>query len=200
MKIFQSVRRDLAFFGINANQSWMHKSPFNTKNQIAMSIFCLFLFLNGVNFTYANSFEEYINCIYIVTALAGTVLCFATLMWESAKWFEFMESVENIFNKSEYQLEFITTIKIAFIKLMKFIFKELKNPSSKIACTSANKQAEKWTGIVQFIVAKIAPQFTMLPKFIVSICLYFTTVDSSSHMDTLALPLPMWLVCDFIHF
>lgn len=103
MKIFQSVRKDLAFFGINANKSWKRKSSFNTKNQIAMTIFCLFLFLNCINFTHVNSFEEYINCIYIVTALAGTVLCFATLMYESAKWFEFMESVENIFNKSEYK-------------------------------------------------------------------------------------------------
>lgn len=101
MKIFKSVRMDLAFFGINADQSWPHKSLFNTKNQIAMSIFCLFLFSNCVHITYASSFEEYINCIYIVSALAGTVLCFATLMWESAKWFAFIENFENIFNKSE---------------------------------------------------------------------------------------------------
>lgn len=101
MKIFQSVRRDLAFFGITADQSWLHKTPFNTKNRIAMSIFCLFLFSNCIYSTHAKSFEEYINCIYIVTALAGTVICFATLIWQAAKWFEFIESVENIFNKSE---------------------------------------------------------------------------------------------------
>lgn len=110
MIIFQSVRRDLAFFGINAHQTWIHKSPFNTKNQIAMSIFCLFLFLNCINFTYAKSFEEYINCIYICSALTGTVLCFATLMWESTKWFEFIENVENMLNKSECNLKLIKLI------------------------------------------------------------------------------------------
>lgn len=72
---------------------------------------------------------------------------------------------------------------------MKFIFEELKNTSLKIGCTSANRRAETWTGIIQFIVAKIAPQFTMLPKFILSICVYFTSLDS-----TLTLPLPMWFV------
>lgn len=194
MKIFTSVRKDLAFFGINANQSRPHKSPFNTKNQIAMSIFCLFLFSNCVHITYANSFEEYINCIYIVTALAGTVLCFATLMWESAKWFAFIESVENIINKSEcYTLEPMEVIKIAINKSIKLLFsKELKNPSSVTACTCANRQAEIWAATIQLMVAKIAPQFTMLPKFILSIFVYFTTIDSESHTDTLALPLPMW--------
>lgn len=194
MKIFKSVRRDLAFFGINANQSRPHKSPFNTKNQIAMSVFCLFLFSNCVHITYASSFEEYINCIYIVTALAGTVLCFATLMWESAKWFEFIESVEHIFNKSEcYKSKPIKLFRIAINKSMKLLFsKELKNPSSIAAVTCANRQAEIWTEIIQLMVAKIAPQFTMLPKFMLSIFVYFTTVDLSSQADTLALPLPMW--------
>lgn len=192
MKIFKSVRKDLAFFGINANQSWPHKSPFNTQNRIAMAIFCLFLFSNFVHITYVSSFEEYINCIYIVTALAGTILCFATLMWESAKWFAFIESVENILNKSEcYELEPIITIKIGFNKSIKlFFFEELKNPSSVMACTYANRQAEMWTGIIQLMVAKIAPQFTMLPKFVLSIFVYFTTVDSTPQQ--LALPLPMW--------
>lgn len=112
MKIFQSVRRDLAFFGINPNQSWMHSSPFNRKNQTAMLIFCLFLFSNCIYFTHAKTFEEYINCIYIVTALSGTVICFATLMWQASKWFEFIDNVENIINKSEYKfLKFVELTK-----------------------------------------------------------------------------------------
>lgn len=81
----------------------------------------------------------------------------------------------------------------------KFLFEELKNPISKIACTRANQRAETWTTVIQFIVAKIAPQFTMLPKFIMSLLVYSTTLDSSSRTDTLTLPLPMWLVHTFIH-
>lgn len=75
---------------------------------------------------------------------------------------------------------------------MKFKFEEMKNPSSEVACNEANRQAKKWTGIIQFMVAKIAPQFSILPKFILSISAYFKTVDSSSEMDTFALPIPMW--------
>lgn len=101
MKIFKSVRRDLAFFGIISSPTWMQTNPFNKKNQIAMTIFCSFLFSNCVYIEHAKSFEEYINCIYIVTALSGTVLCFATLMSQAAKWFEFIENVESIFNRSK---------------------------------------------------------------------------------------------------
>lgn len=74
-------------------------------------------------------------------------------------------------------------------------FVELKNPLSRIACKDANRLAEKWTEIIQIMVAKIAPQFTMLPKFIVSISIYFKTIDwSSQMMDAFALPIPMWFV------
>lgn len=103
MIVFQTVRCDLAFFGISATHSWANsKSPFNQKNLTALSIFGLFLLLNSVHVTRAETYEEYINCVYTVTALSGTVLCFLTLVWQASEWFAYIDSVESVFNKSEH--------------------------------------------------------------------------------------------------
>lgn len=67
----------------------------------------------------------------------------------------------------------------------------MKYPALKSSYIENNQQIEKWSEIIYLIVAKMTPIAFILPKFIVSIFIYFTT---NLENDAFELPLPMWYV------
>lgn len=71
---------------------------------------------------------------------------------------------------------------------MKFFSVELEFPETKAMSINTNLQVEKWSGFIHSLILKILCPAFMLPKFFVSLFVYFTT-DTGN--DTLELPFPM---------
>lgn len=105
MKIFQSTQKNYLFLGISPIQS-NQKHLFNARNT-AFSI----MFKTSVSFCFvylihvARTFGEYLQCAYIMLALMSGTCAFITIIWKMAKLFEFIDSLEEIVNKSECRLD-----------------------------------------------------------------------------------------------
>lgn len=65
----------------------------------------------------------------------------------------------------------------------------MQNPESNGIFSKANQQVEKMSKIIFYVVIKILVHCFMMPRFIISFFIYFTT---KSVNDTLELPIPMW--------
>lgn len=70
-----------------------------------------------------------------------------------------------------------------------FIFQGLQNEASKAIYVEVNDRIEKWSQIVHFVLVNVSIPFLILPKYLVSFYLYYTT-DMGN--DAFELPLPMW--------
>lgn len=73
------------------------------------------------------------------------------------------------------------------IKFQNFL--GLSNPISKLIYEKVNKKVEKHTGILHFALLKVTVLATMMPSFILSYLVYFTTNSGS---DAFQLAFPMW--------
>ncbi|XP_055297011.1 putative odorant receptor 71a [Sitodiplosis mosellana] len=70
----------------------------------------------------------------------------------------------------------------------------LEDPKSAAIYANVNEKVETWTEITYFALVKLSIPGIMLPKFIISFYLYFSTTLGE---DTFSLPFPMWLPFDW---
>lgn len=69
----------------------------------------------------------------------------------------------------------------------------LSYPKSKKHFHKTNRQVEKCSEIIYFIISKVSPPVYVLPKAFFSLFIYFTT---DKKQDAFMLPLPTWFVHD----
>lgn len=101
MKIFQSIEDNLAILGISSYQS-IQVQPFNTRNVTTLLVFGLSVISNCVFlFHVADSFMEYTKCVYVVSTLITSFICFAHLVLKMPKLFEFIKNFEQIVEESK---------------------------------------------------------------------------------------------------
>lgn len=70
-----------------------------------------------------------------------------------------------------------------------YIYLGLEYPEWETTYVQINEKIEKWSEIIHFVIAKLTPLCLILPKFIVSLSIYFTIVSETVELE---LPLPMW--------
>lgn len=78
---------------------------------------------------------------------------------------------------------------MSYKRILLIIILGLKYPSSKAIYSKSNQQAEKLCQIIHFAFTKVTIHCTMLPKFITSFVVYFTT---DLGREAFELPLLMW--------
>lgn len=100
MKIFKSVRVYFRMLGVDADHS-IQSNPFNAKNLLVFIVFILSIISNFVYIlNYANSFEEYTNCINTVSTVFIGITVFGILVWKMRELFEFIQCLENAIQNS----------------------------------------------------------------------------------------------------
>lgn len=187
MKLFNTFKANYAILGITAYQS-LQPYPFNIKILMTFLMFSLSTTSHLVyTFYVANTFTEYTECITTTSGSFIISLCFATMVFKMTTLFEFIAKIEELVTMSRSTFIRFIVNKSNQIKYI-FLGSQISQLSKALFC-NASKIIEKSNGIISFVSVKIVLQCLMLPKFIVSSIVYFTT-DLGS--DSLVLPIPMW--------
>lgn len=102
MEIFKSNQKFLVTLGITRHQA-MQTQPFNAKISLQLFIFCLpVISFSGYFIFEANSFKEYTESIYFISAVAGVGLKFLMFALNSEQFFNFVDSWGKCTEESEY--------------------------------------------------------------------------------------------------
>lgn len=97
MKLFQIVRKDFEFLGIDVN-----RSQFSGKSSTVYLVHCTGITSNIVFFIVnANSFLEYTQCIFVIITLIFLIATFTALLSQKGKLFELMAGIEKYVDESE---------------------------------------------------------------------------------------------------
>lgn len=108
MKVFVVFQRKCSSLGIYLGSECTPKNSINFKNR-----FILFVLICGIIscclqlFYVANSFKDFINSIYTISALLTCTICFSTLIWKMSLLSKYLEKLEKIINKSESVFNFV---------------------------------------------------------------------------------------------
>lgn len=98
MEPFHSVRKTLTILGINQN-----RHSFIEKILIAQYVYCSSSILSCVFFfTEVESFREYTDSIYTLTAFIAVTLCFTHIIIQMRKLFQYINDCTLIVNYSEW--------------------------------------------------------------------------------------------------
>lgn len=98
MKILRVVQRNFDFIGISPNREFLNQKVLTIIFVSVSGMSSLFIFF----FHEANTAQEYMEFIYIVTAAIGTSLSAAnTVFFVKKKLFSFIDSVDGHFNESK---------------------------------------------------------------------------------------------------
>lgn len=95
MGVFQVVQKSFESMGISPC-----RNPINNKTLTIMFISFSGISLLGLYVSLiANSAQEYVKCIYILTATVGTFLSAVTTLLTKSKLFSFIGRIDNVFNE-----------------------------------------------------------------------------------------------------
>ena len=101
MRLFEEVQRNFAVLGISSIAA--NQNSFNCRTVIGLLTFGSSTFLHLVFlFHEAKTFGEYTDNIYMTTATVATAVCFINVILNMNKVFQYIESLDEIVNKSEY--------------------------------------------------------------------------------------------------
>lgn len=98
MKIFESIRKDLVFLGVNPRE-W---HPFNWKIAMGFLVFGLSTFFNAVLiFSIENNHQlNYVKIFGTITGIIQMGFCLLVIVLQEMKFLELIESIENVINGS----------------------------------------------------------------------------------------------------
>lgn len=103
MDIFRQIKEDFAAMGIDSRSSTKQIS-LNTRNFCALCLLGLPIVLQCVYLNkVASAVQEYIEFIKIIIAMWTATAGFAAIIWNMAKLFHFIHSLETTIN-SEYNI------------------------------------------------------------------------------------------------
>lgn len=177
MEPFQSVRKTLTILGINQNGS-----AFIDKVLIAYYVYCSSTILSCVFFfTEAESFREYTDSIYTLTANIAVTFCFTYIIIEMDQLFQYIEDCRKIVYNRKWKLWFISG---RYLKSTLFSGSE-----SKAIYVKSIEQLEKWNKLIYFVVAELSPILWVAPKFLMSLFVYMRTNFDNNALEV---PLPIW--------
>lgn len=97
MKILQEVQNNLISMGMNPELERFNRRILNILAINFPGVVSLWIFL----FHEANSAEEYLESIYIVTASSGIFLSFASTIFVMEELFSFIKNVDDAVNESK---------------------------------------------------------------------------------------------------
>lgn len=184
MNLFQSALRIFESMGVSRNYS-----SWNGKVLLTFSCFwahtaanCIY-FIRGVH-----SFSEMANSILIISITTVISTDFVVLAVNKARIDHLIDSSEQITDRGKFHFFYIFKMMLKAVKSKKISAIEINPPSAKMYELTI-RQIESWNGIVHIVISKIIPLFVILPQFIWSFVIYFTTgLDE----DAFALPTPTW--------
>lgn len=176
MEPFQSVEKTMTTLGINRN-----RYAFIDRVLIAFYVFCSSSILSCVFFfAEAESFREYTDSIYTLTADIAVTFCFAYIVMNMDQLFQYIDdSRKMVYCRKCRSLVFIVW----------FNFNIFSESESKAIYVESIEQLEKWSKLIYFVVAKLSPIFWVAPKFLMNLFVYIRTDFDN---NALVLPLPMW--------
>lgn len=196
IKLFQECRKNFAILGINSNQ----RTRFNVKVLITYSVYGLALIACAAFFLFkANSFQEYSNNAYIVTASIICLSVYTNLVFQTDSLFKYINNLEQFMEKSEWISSMIenclTDHKLVSIKRkLQSHSLESQNPASKSRYEKVNQLLEKYSAIGFFVMAKVTPVCWIFPKAIICYCIYFMTDSGNTAFE---LPMFFWWILFF---
>lgn len=104
MKIIRAVRGNLTMLGIEPTES-TQIYPFNGRLSIGFLLYGLHLIANVLYLINdAKTMLEYLLCFVIICASIGFGLCLAVMVWRKQQLFNYIDSIEELVNKSKYRL------------------------------------------------------------------------------------------------
>lgn len=185
MKIFQTVRKNLATIDFSVDQRWYDMQQLRN---IGFSI--LADVLQGMYvFRVADTPEQLMNSAFLTSS--GTLLFFSyiSIISEMSEIFFLLDKIEKVVNKREFfpWLPQMFNVKVSNEWICPKI--GLKRPTSKAMYERANELSEKFSKIIYFVIVDIAIPLFVAPKVILSYFLYFTT-DAGN--EAFELPIPIW--------
>ena len=119
MKVLKIFQRNFPMLGICPRSESSEKNSLNSKNK-----FVLFASIDGiisccVHLAYiADSFEDYTNSIYSISATLTCTICYASMIWKMPTLFRFIDELEQTLDKSEFVFNFKPSVLIT--KLLTF--------------------------------------------------------------------------------
>lgn len=102
MKLFKSVKSDLAVLGIFSSDNLIGKPPSKVKSLLMLySLFMSSVFCSVFLFYEAQDFGERTSSFYNVITINIIAIEFAIYIWKSEKIFKFVVDLEEFIEKSE---------------------------------------------------------------------------------------------------
>lgn len=103
IKILTSTQKHLAFLGIISTQS-SHKHPFNLRNVLVSMMFCAGAVSSSIFLIYkADTFMDFSTSFYTTSEMFINSAFFSVFVWKMPRFFELIETLENVIQKSEYE-------------------------------------------------------------------------------------------------
>lgn len=204
MKLFQTAQKNFALLGINPYDP-------SRKNQFNKNIF-LYILLVVSCFTQtgaflifeANTFDEYTEGIYILSASILSPMAVASLAFQLKTLFKLIKRCENIFDSSKWEMMDIKVDSHRKFKLLanltvnnfKYIihlclntFSGMNVLASKELYEEVAQQAEQWSKWISIIAIKLTPLSGTILLLATSFFFYFV-YDLGT--DSFMLAVPMW--------
>lgn len=193
MKILQNSQKYFATLGIGSEQI-KRQSLLNGKILIGFILLGYSLTGNSIYLIFeATSFDEYIECICSIVGIVVISTCFVTMVFGLTTLLDCIDDIESLIGTSEYKF----ILRKHPITNQATFFEGLQYPASKALFGKTNRLVEKISKIIFFVIARMSPFCSMLPKLFVCFFEYFVA-DMGS--DSFELPFPMWYVVAYIHF
>lgn len=96
MKIFQSIQKNFAVLGIDRNQL-LQKHNTNFRNSVSLFLHCFITVSYLVYIVHiASTFREYIDGIFVTSAVVVSGLSMAIVVSAMEKWFNLIFSLESV--------------------------------------------------------------------------------------------------------
>lgn len=105
MKIFEMIRKHLIVVGMESTQSTRLNS-FNGRLSMSFLLFINYITSSALFLIYsANLIIEFMQCFCIISALIEIGFCFAAIAVQKQLLFNYIESMEKLINKSEFEIK-----------------------------------------------------------------------------------------------
>lgn len=187
IKIFQIIQKNLASIGIGPN-SEMKLHPINAKTllislMLTLATISIVIYISKG----ANTFAEFTQSAYTCSVLVLMSFVLIIMIAQLEELFKIINDCECLANISQFLKKTISEHK-PFLRVFKYI-SVLKYSASKSIFFETNQSVEKLSKILFLVIVKMTPASCLLPWFIYSFFIYFTT-DLGA--DVFILQSPMW--------
>lgn len=102
MPITQAIQKNYALLGIDSNAQ-DQSNALNIRSLIAIIVYCLCVYSTSAYlFNEAETFGEYMDSVYITSAVYIDTFTYLSFFWRLSKFSTFVNLLEETFQESEY--------------------------------------------------------------------------------------------------